>query len=77
MVACRASGRKRVWIWLHKGVDDFMSVEQYETFYWPSLKAMLEGFVAEGLNPVVYCEGKYNTRLETLRAMFDSVEKYG
>lgn len=67
VAACKATGRKRVWIWLHKGMDDFMSEEQYNTFYWPSLKAMLDGFIAEGLNPFIYCEGKYNMRLETLR----------
>ena len=64
---CKANGRKFVWMWLHKGVDEFMSDEQYKTFYWPGLKAQMEGLIAEGLIPVVYCEGNYNTRLEILR----------
>ena len=67
IAACRANGRKMVWIWLHKGVDEFMSVEQYRTFYWPTLQKMIVGLVDAGLIPVVYCEGSYNTRLETLR----------
>ena len=65
--ACKANGRKFVWIWLHKGVDEFMSVEQYKIFYWPSLRELIVGLVDADLVPVVYCEGNYNTRLEILR----------
>ncbi len=65
--SCRVSGRKLVWIWLHKGTDEFMSPEQYATFYWPTLRKLIEGLVDAGLTPVVYAEGRYNTRLETLR----------
>jgi hypothetical protein len=64
---CKSNGRKLVWIWLHKGVDEFMSPDQYRTFYWPTLKKMITALVEAGLTPVVYCEGRYNSRLETLR----------
>jgi hypothetical protein len=67
IAACQANGRKTVWIWLHKGVDEFMSVAQYKTFYWPTLQKMIVGLVEAGLTPFVYCEGSYNTRLEVLR----------
>ena len=63
---CRQNGRKFVWIWLHKGGDEFMSVEQYTTFYWPTLRKMIVSLVENGLIPIVYCEGRYNTRLEVL-----------
>ena len=62
-----ASGRQYVWIWLHKGVDTFMSNEQYRKFYWPTLQKLIIGIIEAGLTPVVYCEGSYNTRLEILR----------
>lgn len=55
-----------VFIPLHAGVDDFMSVADYNRFYWPTLKRLIEALVANDLTPVVICEGKYHTRLETL-----------
>ncbi len=63
----RATGIPFVYIWLHKGVDEFMSDEQYKTFYWPSLKKLLEALIDEGLIPMVYGEGSMNNRLEDMR----------
>lgn len=51
---------------LHKGADSFMSVEQFQTFYWPSLKKVIEGLVADGFVPYLFAEGAYGTRLETI-----------
>lgn len=52
---------------LHCGVDNFMSVEDYEKHYWPSLKRCMDALIAADLTPVVLCEGKYYTRLDVLR----------
>jgi hypothetical protein len=49
---------------LHKGADGFMSPKQFETFYWPTLKKVILGITAEGIVPVLFAEGSYNTRLE-------------
>jgi len=65
--AAKASGNPRVFIPLHKGSDNFMSLEQFKTFYWPTLRELLVALVAEGLNPVVLVEGPYNSRLDTIR----------
>lgn len=62
-----ASGCPYVWFWLHKGVDEFMSDEKYARFYWPSLQKYIIALVEAGLVPVIYCEGKYNTRLKYLK----------
>jgi uroporphyrinogen-III decarboxylase len=51
---------------LHKGDDTFMSQEQFETFYWPSLKKVVLALIDEGILPVLFAEGSYNTRLETV-----------
>jgi len=51
---------------LHCGVDNFMSLENYEKHYWPTLKRTIEATVAAGLTPIVFCEGKYNTRLDCI-----------
>jgi len=53
-----------VWIWLHKGTDDFMSDEHYAKFYWPTLRKLIVALADAGLTPVVYAEGKNYTRLE-------------
>lgn len=55
-----------VFIPLHCGMDNFMSVENYNVHYWPSLKRLIDAVIAAELTPVVFCEGKYNTRLEPL-----------
>jgi len=64
-VAAEANDPPMAWIWLHKGSDEFMSVEQFKTFYWPSLKALICGLIDNGVIPVVYGEGNETTRLES------------
>jgi hypothetical protein len=55
-----------VFIPLHKGADSFMSVEQFQKFYWPSLRKVIDGLVADGFVPYLFAEGAYGTRLETI-----------
>jgi uroporphyrinogen-III decarboxylase len=52
---------------LHRGADGFMSEKQFQTFYWPYLKKVILGCVEEGLVPVLFAEGGYNTRLEIIK----------
>lgn len=50
---------------LHKGAAGFMSVKQFEKFYWPSFKRQLEGIVAAGMVPFAFVEGSFDeARLE-------------
>ncbi len=58
------SGIKRVNIYLHRGSAGFMSKEQYEKFYWPSLKGLILGLIGADILPIVYTEGDYTPRLE-------------
>ena len=51
---------------LHRGADGFMSEEQFHTFYWPYLRRVLIGQIEEGLVPLLFAEGGYNTRLEII-----------
>jgi Uroporphyrinogen decarboxylase (URO-D) len=55
-----------VFIPLHKGADGFMSVEQFQKFYWPSLRKVIEGLAADGFVPYLFAEGAYGSRLETI-----------
>jgi hypothetical protein len=49
---------------LHKGADGWMSKQQFETFYWPSLKKVMDAFIKEGLIQSLFAEGSFNTRLD-------------
>ncbi len=62
----KASGCPGVFIPLHKGSDGFMSLEQFKTFYWPSLKKLILTFIDEGLTPCPFFEGDHTQRLEYL-----------
>ena len=48
---------------LHKGADGWMSEKQFETFYWPTLKRVVDGLIEEGIFPTLFAEGGYETRL--------------
>ncbi len=52
---------------LHKGIDGFMNDEHYERFYWRHMKEIMEAEISVGLVPMMFCEGKYNTRLKFLK----------
>jgi hypothetical protein len=62
----KSRGAKRIFIPLHCGVDEFMSVANYEKYYWPCLKTCIMTVIENGMTPVCFCEGNYNTRLDTL-----------
>lgn len=64
---CRASGKKYAWVMLHKGFDNFISDKDYGELYWPYLQKWILGLVDEGITPVVYTEGAYNTRIKYLK----------
>jgi uroporphyrinogen-III decarboxylase len=52
--ASRALGIPYVFIPLHRGSDGFMSIPQFEKFYWPQLKDMMLKLVDAGITPWVY-----------------------
>ena len=61
------TGTPVVFIPLHRGADGFMSETQFKTFYWPFLKRVVEGYIDEGLVPLLFAEGGYNSRLELIQ----------
>ena len=65
--AAKLSGNPRVLIPLHKGSDNFMSLDQFKKFYWPTLRELLIALINEGLNPVLLVEGPYTSRLDTIK----------
>jgi hypothetical protein len=67
VASVNAAGGRFVFIPLHKGDDTFMSAKQYQTFYWPTFRRLIMGLVEEGIVPVLFAEGRYNRRLETIK----------
>lgn len=65
--SAKAMNNPYIWIWLHKGVDTFMSQKQFEKFYWPSLKKTIEAYIEAGFTPIIYGEGQLDTRYEAFR----------
>ena len=62
----RATGINIAMIPLHRGSDGFMSLTQFDEFYWPQLKSLIEQLVEAGMMPVVFYEGIWDKRLEYL-----------
>jgi uroporphyrinogen-III decarboxylase len=54
----------RLFMPLHRGSDGFMSLKDFERFYWPSLKKVIVKAVDVGLIPSVFFEGIWDDRLE-------------
>ncbi|MCI8993565.1 MAG: hypothetical protein HFG80_12750 [Eubacterium sp.] len=64
---CKMLHTDNIFIPLHIGVDEFMSPEDYNQYYWPPLKKMICALIQAEITPFVFCEGNYHTRLETIR----------
>jgi len=72
--AAKTSGVPIVFIPLHKGTaashdgtGGLMSLEQFEEFYWPTLKKVMSGVIDNGLVPNLLIEGDYTSRLEIIK----------
>jgi hypothetical protein len=63
------SGCPMIFIPMHKGDDSFMSLKQFEKFYWPTFRKLLLGIISEGCVPVMVIDGRYNTRLEIIKEL--------
>ena len=62
----KANPGKWLFMALHKGMDTFLSDEQYADYYWKHLRRMIHHIIDVGMVPFAFCEGKYNTRLKYL-----------
>lgn len=49
---------------LHRGSQGFMSIKQFEKFYWPSFKKTLMAAIDLGYITSSFCEGIWDDRLE-------------
>jgi len=49
-----------VFVPMHKGDKSFMSIKQFEKFYWPTFRKLLLGVVNEGCVPMMVIDGEYD-----------------
>ena len=59
-------GNLRVFMTNTRGSDDFMSMKQFETFYWPTFKKLVLTLIERGATPCIFFEGTFTSRLEYL-----------
>ena len=57
---------KWVFMPLHKGMDSFLTEQQYKDYYWRHLQMMINHIIDVGMVPFVYTEGPYNSRIKHL-----------
>jgi len=67
ITAVNTAGGFMVTFPLHKGDDTFMSDKQFDTFYWPSLREVIQGLIDEGIMVTLFAEGRYEKRLERIK----------
>lgn len=60
----KMKGPSRGFMALHRGSDGFMSLKQFDKFYWPSFKAVLLKMIEKGITPFPFLEGTWDQRLE-------------
>jgi hypothetical protein len=65
--AAQSSGVPRVFMPLHKGAQGFMSLEQFKTFYWPTLQELMLVMIEAGITPCPLFEADYTDRLEIIK----------
>jgi hypothetical protein len=65
--SAQRSNAKMVFIALHKGLDGFMSLDQFKKFYWPTLKELLLALINKDLIPYVFWEGDCTSRLDCIK----------
>lgn len=63
-------------IFLHKGAHSFMSVEQFEVFYWPYLHKIMLALIENGLVPMPVFEADYQSRLHIIKDIPDKSAIY-
>jgi hypothetical protein len=60
------NGYTRMFMTNTRGSDEFMSMKQFQTFYWPTFKKLVMKLIERGATPCIFFEGNFTSRLEYL-----------
>ena len=52
-------------IWMHRGCVPFVSFDQFNNYYWPTLKPIIEEIWSRGHQVLFYAEGDWNVHLQS------------
>jgi uroporphyrinogen-III decarboxylase len=63
----KGSGNPRIFIPLHKGLDGFMSLDQFKKFFWPSFRELMIQMIDLGMIPCPFWEGDCTSRLDVIK----------
>ena len=58
-----------VGLWLHRGCVPFVSPPQFEKFFWPTLKYIIEELWKDGIQTLLYAEGTWNPNLKHIKQL--------
>jgi hypothetical protein len=60
-----------VGFWMHRGCVPFVTPGQFKSHYWPTLKPIIEGLWANGVQTLFYAEGDWNHHLDSFSELPD------
>lgn len=58
-------------LWMHRGCVPFLAPSQFEKFFWPTLKQIIEALWARGHQTLFYAEGEWNPNLKWIAELPD------
>ena len=60
------NGDIRIFMTNTRGIDEFLSKEQFDRFYWPTCKKLITTLCERGAMPNFFIEGHFDSRIEYL-----------
>jgi len=58
--------------WMHRGCVPFVTPDQFDTHYWPTLKPIIENLWANGHQTLFYAEGDWKHHLDSFLELPDA-----
>lgn len=62
-------GRLPIGFWMHRGCVPFVTPQQFDSHYWPTLKPIIEEFWKQGRQTLFYAEGKWRYHWDAFREL--------
>ncbi len=59
-------------MWMHRSCVPFISFDQFDTIYWPTMKPIIETLWGEGYQVMLYAEGKWGAHLDRFAELPDA-----
>jgi hypothetical protein len=56
-------------IWMHRGCVPFVTPDQFDNYYWPTLKPIIQEIWAHGHQTLFYAEGKWKHHWDSFREL--------